>query len=68
LTHDKMNWNKVIELDFKDGGFQIYPYQLAVGCSFKYLSCIKAVMFRFYIGPFKLWFNIHVGRRRENEQ
>lgn len=60
-----MNWSRVIEFDFKNGGFQIYPYQLAVGCSFKYLPCMKTVMFRLYIGPFKLWFNIPSRRFRD---
>ena len=53
-----MNWNCVIEYSFPRGGFQIYPYQLAAGVSIKYLSCLRSFLFRFYLGPFKLWFNI----------
>ena len=55
-----MNWNQVKEYPFPGGGFQIYPYQLALGGSIKYLHCLKSIMFRFYLGPFKLWFNIAV--------
>jgi len=53
-----MNWSKTIEYPFRNGGFSIHPYQLALGGSLKYLPCLKSVMFRFYLGPFKLWFNL----------
>ena len=50
-----MNLNKTIEIDLPSGGLTIFLYQLAFGLSFRYLSCLKKVMFRLYLGPFKLW-------------
>ena len=43
------------------GGFTFFPYQLAMGISFKYLSCISSLMVRIYFLMFKLWVNINLG-------
>ena len=58
-----MNWNKTIEIDLTNGGIVIFPYQFAFGISFRYLSCLKSVMFRIYIGPFKFWMNFRKRKR-----
>jgi len=39
------------------GGFEMFLYQLSLGCSIRYMYCLRSVMLRFYIGPFKLWLN-----------
>jgi len=41
------------------GQVEFFSYQVAVGASVRYLECDGGSwMFRFYLGPFKLWFHI----------
>jgi len=53
---------KVIkEFEFKRimGELEYFPYQWAFGVSIRYLECDgMGWMFRFYFGPFKVWFNL----------
>lgn len=65
-----MNWNKSFQYDWsKDRGIigvDILPYQLAIGLSLRYLKCLDSIMFRIYLGPFKLWGNIPVNLHKED--
>jgi len=63
-----MNWKRVIEYSFLNGGLQIYFYQFALGLSLRYWSCLGAIAIRIYIGPFKLWFSIPIRRIAEKEK
>ena len=56
---------KVIEYPFLNGGLQIYLYQLALGLSLRYWSCLGAIAIRIYAGPFKLWFSIPIIQIKE---
>jgi len=63
-----MNWNKAIELEWKHGGFVIFPYQFALGLSLRYWSCLAAIAIRIYCGPFKIWFSIPIKRKQAAER
>ncbi len=64
-----VNWNKVKTLkEWQHGEVQLFPYQLAFGISFRYMSCLKSIMFRLYIGPIKLWFNINLKLKQEETE
>ena len=63
-----MDWNRVTEYPFLNGGFQIYLYQLALGLSLRYWSCLGSIAIRIYIGPFKLWFSIPIRRTVDKEK
>ena len=43
------------------GGFTLYPYQFALGITFRYWPCIFAPAIRIHIGPFKFWAFISFG-------
>lgn len=41
------------------GEVEYFPYQIAFGISIRHLECEgMGWMFRFYFGPFKIWFNL----------
>jgi len=41
------------------GEVEFFSYQIAFGISIRYLTCKNmGWMFRFYFGPFKIWFNL----------
>ncbi len=46
------------------GGLAFFPYQLALGISLRYWSCLIAPAFRIYLGPFKLWGYVSLRGRR----
>ena len=51
----------ITEFDSKRlfGELVYFPYQWALGISVRYLECDgMGWMFRFYLGPFKIWFNL----------
>ena len=47
------------DIDFKighlGGGITLFPYQLALGISFRYWHCVFAPALRIYFGPIKVW-------------
>jgi len=45
------------------GGFTLYPYQFALGISFRYWPCIFAPTARIHIGPIKFWIYILIGKQ-----
>lgn len=59
-----MNWNTAIESYFyREGvglGITLFPYQLAFGISIRYISDMKSIMFRIYIGPIKFWGHLKI--------
>lgn len=62
----KINAVKIIkEFNFNRifGQIEFFPYQIALGISVRYLKCERmGWMFRIYLGPIKVWFNLK-GRR-----
>ena len=51
----------ITEFDSKHifGELVYFPYQWALGISVRHLECDgMGWMFRFYFGPFKIWFNL----------
>jgi len=55
---------KILDCKFGYGEFELFIYQFALGISIRYLSCDDmGWMFRLYLGPLKLWFNLRRGIR-----
>ena len=50
------------------GGFEIFTYQLALGISIRWWSCLNTPALRLYIGPFKLWLYIEGLEEKEGEK
>ncbi len=44
-----------IEIGPIAGGFEIFTYQVAIGISIRWWSCLRTPALRLYLGPFKLW-------------
>ena len=54
------------EFNFKRvfGEVEFFPYQWAFGISVRYLKCEgMGWMFRMYLGPIKIWFNLRNRKR-----
>ena len=68
----KGDFMKVKDWDFKlgcfGGGITLYPYQLALGITFRYWPCIFAPNIRIHVGPFKLWFYIVLKSKDKGEK
>lgn len=59
-----MNWTQAAEAYFHRErvglGITLFPYQLALGISIRYLSDMKSIMFRIYVGPIKVWGHLKI--------
>ncbi len=56
-----MNWSLAREATFNlrvTGGATFFPYQLALGLSVRWMSCLSGPAIRLYLGPFKLWMGV----------